>query len=104
MLTELLRPAGAELARRWVAALLLVPADEREDVVNAVEQQIVKSYLPGDALGIKPKAARISPRQVHVVSPAVQRDGYHEHIERTFEIVDEQPELKKKTKPKRRAR
>lgn len=40
MLIELLRPAGPDLARRWVAALTLVPEHERERVVRAVERQI----------------------------------------------------------------
>lgn len=40
MLIELLRPAGPELARRWLAVLTLVPEHEREAVVRAVERQI----------------------------------------------------------------
>lgn len=44
MLIELLRPAGPALARRWVAALLLVPDNERESVVSAVERRIVDEY------------------------------------------------------------
>ncbi|GAB4386444.1 MAG: hypothetical protein Kow0022_15440 [Phycisphaerales bacterium] len=44
MLTELLRPCGPELARRWLAALLLVPTDQRESVVQAVEEQIVREF------------------------------------------------------------
>lgn len=44
MLVELLRPAGAELGRRWLAALLLVPAGEREAVVAAVERRIVEEF------------------------------------------------------------
>ncbi len=44
MLVELLRPCGPELARRWLAALMLVPPDQRKGVVEAVEQQIVREY------------------------------------------------------------
>lgn len=44
MLVELLRPAGAELGRRWLAALLLVPAGERDAVVAAVERRIVEEF------------------------------------------------------------
>jgi hypothetical protein len=40
MMIELLRPAGPELARRWLAVLTLVPEHEREAVVRAVERQI----------------------------------------------------------------
>lgn len=48
MLIELLRPTGPELARRWVAALMLVPEDVREQVVEAVEAQIVADYTSND--------------------------------------------------------
>jgi hypothetical protein len=44
MLTELLRPMGADLARRWLAALSLVPEAEREAVVAEVERSIVDEY------------------------------------------------------------
>lgn len=44
LLIELLKPAGPELGRRWVAALLLVPEAEREAVVAAVESQITAEY------------------------------------------------------------
>ncbi len=36
---------GPELARRWLAALLLVPPDERQSVVDAIEEQIVREYV-----------------------------------------------------------
>ena len=44
MLIELLRPAGPDLARRWLAALMLVPEAEREAVVGEVERSIVDEY------------------------------------------------------------
>jgi hypothetical protein len=44
MRIERTRPAGARLARRWVAALLPVPASERESVVSAVERRIIDEY------------------------------------------------------------
>lgn len=44
MLTELLRPLGPELGRRWLAALLLVPEAERGALVAAIEEQIVREY------------------------------------------------------------
>ncbi len=47
LLIELMRPAGAELARRWLAALMIVPPDEREDVVGAIEARIVETYGDG---------------------------------------------------------
>jgi hypothetical protein len=51
MLAELLKPAGPELARRWLTALLLVPEHERESVVEAVERQIVREFADGEAGG-----------------------------------------------------
>ncbi|MBZ0170914.1 MAG: hypothetical protein K8E66_00900 [Phycisphaerales bacterium] len=47
MLIELMRPAGPELARRWVAALTRVPEAQRESVVEAVERRIVDEYASG---------------------------------------------------------
>ncbi len=44
MLVELMRSMGPELGRRWLAALTLVPEDEREAVVRAVERQIVAEF------------------------------------------------------------
>lgn len=44
ILIEMMRPAGPELARRWLAALTLVPRAEREAVVAAVERQIVAEF------------------------------------------------------------
>ena len=38
---------GPELARRWVAALTLVPEAERESVVESVERRIVEEYACG---------------------------------------------------------
>ncbi|MEZ6241869.1 MAG: hypothetical protein R3B57_02400 [Phycisphaerales bacterium] len=39
-----MRPGSPELARRWVAALMLVPEDRREGIVEAVERQIVEDF------------------------------------------------------------
>jgi len=51
LLTELLRHGNQELARRWVAALMLVPEADRAGVVEAVEAQIVAEYASGPADG-----------------------------------------------------
>ena len=48
MMIELLHPAGPDLARRWLAALTLVPEDERESVVRAVERQIHAEFSSRD--------------------------------------------------------
>lgn len=44
LLIQLLQPAGPELARRWLAALLLVHRQDRESVVSAVEKRLADLY------------------------------------------------------------
>lgn len=44
MLADLLQPATPDLARRWLAALLMVPAEERAGIVKAVEARIVEQF------------------------------------------------------------
>ena len=44
ILIEMMRPTGPELARRWLAALTLVPREERDAVVSAVERQILEEF------------------------------------------------------------
>ena len=39
-----MKPLGMETARRWVAALMLVPEDQREKLVDAIEAQIVAEF------------------------------------------------------------
>jgi hypothetical protein len=80
MLVELLRPGGVELARRWVAALLLVPEGEREGVVAEVERRIVEVY---DGRGATSGAAD---REIVVRYPAVQREGYVEEVVKRYEV------------------
>lgn len=77
LLVELLRSEGAELSRRWVAALLLVPEQEREALVADIERRIVKTY-----------AERLPDKfiEMHVVGPPVQRDGYVEQIHTTYAV------------------
>jgi len=80
MLLELLRPASPELARRWLAALMLVPPGEREEVVALVESRIVSEYA---ARGETPKA-----EMLHLHSLPLQREGYTERVVRSYERVD----------------
>lgn len=84
MLVELMRPGGVELARRWLAALLVVDEGEREGVVAAVERQIVETY------GIPRDYARGSggSEEFLLVHPPVQREGYVEQVETTFGAGD----------------
>ena len=52
MLVDLLQPVGPERARRWLAALTLVPEEEREDVIQSVEAAILKQYGDHDQGGL----------------------------------------------------
>jgi len=45
MMLELCKPESMPLIRRWVAALMLVPEDQRESIVQAVEKQIVADFV-----------------------------------------------------------
>ncbi len=47
MLSELLKSGGVELARRWIAALMLAPEDERETIVSEVERRMAREYRSG---------------------------------------------------------
>lgn len=40
----MLQPAGPDLARRWLAALLVVPREERQLLVERVEATIAQTY------------------------------------------------------------
>jgi hypothetical protein len=53
-LVELLKPATPDLARRWLAALLLAPAAEREAIVRSVEVAMARRFPlapPGERTG-----------------------------------------------------
>lgn len=112
MLLELLRPAGGggpELARRWLAALMLVPMSERAEVVRAVEREISRTYgaqREAAASGASSQTGgegTIEGRASWAVHhPPVQKDGYVEEVVKTYEEVEPKPEAK--AKPKRRAR
>lgn len=86
MIVELLKPAGPDLARRWLAALLLAPHDERESIVESVEERLAELYPATD-----------SP-MFTLRGEEVQRDGYTERIDRTYEAA----EPAKKPKPRGR--
>lgn len=98
MLLELLRPCGIELARRWVAALMLVPTDEREAVVGAIEASLAREYAGAGFVG--------EGRLTSVVHPPVQHDGYAEQVFTTYEVIEPTPDLpaaELEERPERRA-
>lgn len=41
-----MKPVGTERARRWLAALAMVPEDERDEVIERVEAAILEQYDP----------------------------------------------------------
>lgn len=88
MLVELLQPLGPELARRWLAALLVVERDERLAVVEMVEQRIAELYpLPNP-----PPNAAESPLELRVVHPPVERAGYVEQTTVTYTTAETEPD------------
>lgn len=82
MLVELLQPTGPDLARRWLAALLSIPRDERLAAVEAIEHRIATLYAQHD--DTFNAATEPGGREIHVISSPIQRDGYTEHTETTY--------------------
>lgn len=72
MLVELLQPAGPDLARRWLAALLTVDRAEREALVAEVERRVAE------------RCGAPAP-EITVVHPPAQREGYVEEVTVTYE-------------------
>ena len=79
MMVELLRPLGAEQARRWLAALLLVPPAERGAMVDEIERLIAQQY------------ARDTARTLTVAHAPEQREGAVEQVFTTYEVRDAKP-------------
>lgn len=80
MIVELLRPAGVELARRWLVALLMVDQADREALVAEVERRVAEQYGRGGTDPDEPVP------QVHVVHPPVQRPGYVEQVVASYDV------------------
>jgi hypothetical protein len=100
MLVELLQPLGPELVRRWVATLLMVPRDQRESVVAAVEQRIAELYEQSWTAGEAAADSVLKPSEVEVVHPPQQREGYVEQVVTTYEETSEaEAQTAKKNKP-----
>ena len=76
-LIELLRPAGPDLARRWLAALLIVPDEDRTGVVEEVERRVIEVYAEAHA-------AHVDETLLDIAEPPVQREGFIEQIIRTY--------------------
>lgn len=99
---QLLRPGQADLSRRWLAALLLVPEDERGAVVRAVEERLGREYAQASlvnarldgvtledvgAAGKPPPDPQAEEHEIHVVYPARAADGHTEQVVKTYAVV-----------------
>lgn len=91
----MLRPATPELARRWLAALLAVPENERAGVVAAVERQIIATYE-------HTATASVNSPEVILVHPPVAREGYVEQVVVTYSDTA-QAEAASADKPSKRS-
>lgn len=97
MLIELLRLSGnPDLVRRWVAALMNVPADERESVVLAVEQHLASEFELPPAIAA---ASAANVPEFDIASAPSKRDGYTEVVVRTYAPAPK-PKPAKAVKPK----
>lgn len=85
----MLRPCGVELARRWVAALLVVDESEREALVSAVERQVVATY--GISRDYSEPNEETRSLEMTVVHEPVQKAQYVEHIEVSYSGPAPQP-------------
>lgn len=92
MLLELLDPAGPELARRWVAALLMVDKADRPALVAEIERRVTEAYPP------EPGVAE----ELSVHQPAVQRDGYVEQVTTTYGVAEPMTPAKKPARKRAR--
>ncbi len=108
-LLEFLRlagPGGADLARRWVAALMAIPPDEREAAVDAVEQRVVVLYRAhsSQTQSHSPAGTECDEQTLHVADPPVERQGFVEQTIRTYAATPRRkPGPAQSTKPSRRA-
>lgn len=76
-----MRPGGAELSRRWVAALMLVPPEDRPGVVESIEARIVETYT-NPSRDDRPAGVR----EIDVVHPPTQRAGHVEQVVTTVVV------------------
>ncbi|MCE7974699.1 MAG: hypothetical protein DYG92_10330 [Leptolyngbya sp. PLA1] len=75
MLIELMKPAGPDMARRWLACLLCVPESERPALLAEMEAR---------AAALASRAPSPGPVEVTLHHPPVQHDGYIEQVSTTY--------------------
>lgn len=108
LMVELMKPLTPELARRWLAALLQVPEEERLALVGRVERSIVETYastgpasepiaLPPAALNLPaiPPDEQAEERLVHVVHPPTAAGGHTEQVIRSYAQIEPKPSRKR---------
>ncbi len=97
LLVELLRPLGPELARRWLACLMIVDEADREDLVAAIEKRVVETYgLEKDAAASTPVPI---PPDVTLVGKPVQKSGFVERVDTTYTVAEgSKPSAKQRRK------
>jgi len=101
-LVELLKPGGADLARRWVAALFLAPEQERERIVEAVEARIVELYAL-DEPASQGASTGAEEQTVDLVEPPVEKEGHVEQVIHTYAKAADEA-IAAKRKPQDRGR
>lgn len=96
---QLLRGTTPELARRWLAALLIVPPHEREALVDSMEQRVLQTYGDASELSEATSEHATSERAtLNVVYPPLQRDGYVEQQIVEYAAAQRKPVRKSKRK------
>lgn len=76
MLVELMKPAGPDMARRWLACLLCVPESERAALLAEMEARAAAFASGSPASPADP--------EITVVHPPVQHEGYTEQVSATY--------------------
>lgn len=107
-MVELMKPLTPALARRWLAALLQVPEEERALLVARVEKAIVETYastspaseairLPEAEITLPhiPPDEQAEERLIHVVHPPRAGEGHTEQIIRTYAQIEPKPSRKR---------
>lgn len=98
-----MRPAGPDLARRWLAALLMVDAADRAELVAEVERRVAATYgKPAGRTGAG-HGKDETVREVKITHPPVQRDGYVEQTTVTYADPQEAGSARKPRRPRRNA-
>jgi len=78
MLIELMKPAGPDMARRWLACLLCAPESERAALLAEMEARAA-TFIPQSHA-----AAPHTAPEITILHPPVQHEGYTEQVSTTY--------------------